>query len=207
MSGDESFLSRWSRRKREASRQVPDPGKSQRHEEGETARSAAQEDRPTLDPDRLPPIESIGAAPDLAEFLKPGVPLELTRAALRQAWSADPTIRDFIGLSENSWDFTAPDGVPGFGSLDADQVRRLLAQVAGEPLAREPSPLLSDHAPVMHDETDRAGENGPEAPACADSQEQRLLGRKNDDAAHQKSEVNAGRPSPRPRRHGGALPE
>ena len=125
------------------------------------------------------------------------MPLELARAALRQAWSADPKIRDFIGLSENSWDFTAPDGVPGFGSLDADQVRRLLAQVTGEPLDREPSPLLSDHTPVMHDETDRAGENGPEAQACVNPQEQRLLG----------GEVNASRPSSRPRRHGGALPE
>jgi hypothetical protein len=56
----------------------------------------------------------------------------LTRAALRRAWSADPTIREFIGLSENSWDFNATGGVPGFGSLTAENARRLLARVVGE---------------------------------------------------------------------------
>src|SRR6516165_9885204 len=46
--------------------------------------------------------------------------------------SAEPATRDFIGLAENQWDFNAPDGVPGFGSLlDPDQVRRLLAKVVG----------------------------------------------------------------------------
>src|SRR5215472_12372094 len=65
----------------------------------------------------LPPIESIGAASDIRPFLAPGVPVDLTRAALHRAWSTDPAIRDFIGLSENSWDFNAQDGVPGFGSL------------------------------------------------------------------------------------------
>ena len=29
----------------------------------------------------------------------------------------DPLIRDFRGLSENSWDFTDPYGVPGFGPM------------------------------------------------------------------------------------------
>ena len=53
----------------------------------------------------LPPIGSIGAASDIRPFLAPGVPVDLTRAALRRAWSTDPAIRDFIGLSENSWDF------------------------------------------------------------------------------------------------------
>ena len=30
------------------------------------------------------------------------------------------------GLAENSWDFAAPDGVPGFGSLDPAEARYLL---------------------------------------------------------------------------------
>jgi 6-methylsalicylate decarboxylase len=41
-------------------------------------------------------------------FLRPGVPAELARAALRRAWVADPAIRDFIGLAESSRDFNAP---------------------------------------------------------------------------------------------------
>ena len=46
-------------------------------------------------------IDPISPATDLAAFLKPGVPVELTRAALRRAWISDPTIRDFVGLSED----------------------------------------------------------------------------------------------------------
>src|ERR1700730_16737421 len=57
---------------------------------------------------QVPSIESIVAESDVRAFLAPGVPPELTRAALRRAWSADPKIRDFIGLSENSWDFNDP---------------------------------------------------------------------------------------------------
>jgi Protein of unknown function (DUF3306) len=76
----------------------------------------------------LPPIESIGAGSDIRPFLAPDVPADLTRAALRRAWSTDPAIRDFIGLSENSGDFNAQDGVPGFGSL----IRQLLARTTGE---------------------------------------------------------------------------
>jgi Protein of unknown function (DUF3306) len=53
----------------------------------------------------LPPIESIDAASDIRCFLTPDVPVELTRAALRRAWVADPAIRDFVGVSENSSDF------------------------------------------------------------------------------------------------------
>ena len=30
---------------------------------------------------------------------------------------ADPAIRYAVGLSENAWDFSAPDGVPGFGPI------------------------------------------------------------------------------------------
>ena len=76
----------------------------------------------------LPPIESIGAGSDIRPFLAPGVPADLTRAALRRAWSTDPAIRDFIGLSENSGDFNAQGGVPGFASPTG----HLLARMTGE---------------------------------------------------------------------------
>ena len=59
------------------------------------------------------------------------MPVELTRAALRRAWVSDPAIRDFIGLAENQWDFTKPDGVPGFGSLELTaELRRMVAELA-----------------------------------------------------------------------------
>jgi hypothetical protein len=67
----------------------------------------------------LAPIESIDAGSDIRPFLAPGVPADLTRAALRRAWSADPAIRDFIGLSENSWAFNGPEEAD---SLDPERL-------------------------------------------------------------------------------------
>ena len=68
-----------------------------------------------LDLANLPPVESIGSGSDIRPFLAPGVPADVTRAALRRAWSTDPAIRDFVGLSEDSWDVNEPDGVPVVG--------------------------------------------------------------------------------------------
>ena len=87
---------------------------------------------PPFDAADLPPIESIGTGSNIRPFLASGVPADLMRAALRRAWSTDLAIRDFIGLSENSWDFNAPGGVPGFGSLTTNGPRQLLARMTGE---------------------------------------------------------------------------
>jgi hypothetical protein len=133
MSADESFLARWARRKRGAAVTRRNQPKPKSKPDGAPPDSPAPrppgEPQSHFDPASLPPIESIGARSDILPFLAAGVPAELTRAALRRAWSADPTIRDFIGLSENSWDFTAPGGVPGFGSLAAEDARRLLERI------------------------------------------------------------------------------
>jgi hypothetical protein len=69
----------------------------------------------------LPSIDSITADTDIVAFLKAGVPNELARAALRRAWTSDPTIRDFIGVADNQWDFNDPNGIFGFGPLDATE--------------------------------------------------------------------------------------
>ena len=37
------------------------------------------------------------------------------------------------GLAENAWDFTAPDGVPGFGPLDPADAPQLLERVGQAP--------------------------------------------------------------------------
>jgi Protein of unknown function (DUF3306) len=49
-------------------------------------RSASESAEPAFDVTKLPPIESITADSDIRAFLAPGVPPELTRAALRRAW-------------------------------------------------------------------------------------------------------------------------
>src|SRR5205823_3339544 len=97
MSADESYLARWSRRKRGAAtagRDRPTPERTEDRTPSE-ASSSAQEPVQLVDLASLPPIESIGAGSDIRAFLAPGVPADLARAALRSAWSADPAIRDF----------------------------------------------------------------------------------------------------------------
>jgi hypothetical protein len=81
----------------------------------------------------LPPLESIDAATDITSFLRKGIPQELSRAALRRAWTADPAIRDFVGLAENAWDFNDPTAIPGFGPLDysAEQLDALVRRIVG----------------------------------------------------------------------------
>ena len=115
MSDSETFLSRWLRLKRESEASLPPAD----------APSPA-----AFDPASLPPIESIVADSDIRQFLHEGVPPELTRAALRSAWSADPAIRDFVGIAENQWDFNDHHGIPGFGPLEApDLVARALGSL------------------------------------------------------------------------------
>jgi hypothetical protein len=114
MSESENFLSRWSRLKREEKRTADElPG-------ADVSSPAA------FDPASLPPIESIVADSDIRLFLQAGVPAELTCAALRSAWAADPAIRDFIGIAESQWDFNDPAAIPGFGPLGAADCARHL---------------------------------------------------------------------------------
>jgi hypothetical protein len=142
----ENFMQRWSRRKRAAKTLDLEETEPSRPEHADAAAdsSASAEsapDLPAFDPSALPPIESITAKSDVRAFLAPGVPEELTRAALRRAWMSDPTIRDFVGLAENQWDFTKPEGVPGFGSLElTEELRRVVAGVFGDPGRPAPAP-------------------------------------------------------------------
>ena len=108
------------------------------------------EAQPLFDPASLPPIESIVAGSDISAFLAAGVPADLTRAALRRVWSSDPMIRDFVGLSENSWDFNAPGAMPGFGPIGKDEVARLVTRLLGEPDAT----AVAAHPPTTPSQTD-----------------------------------------------------
>ena len=55
-------------------------------------------------------VDSVGPNSNLAAFLEPGVPADVTRAALRKAWHSDPEIRDFIGMSGDA-PADEPEGV------------------------------------------------------------------------------------------------
>jgi hypothetical protein len=182
MSGTDPFLTRWSRRKRQATEGKASDARaapSQTHPAGrgtaasplppansnrsaaahETEHAVAGESKPAIDLTQLPPIESITSETDIRAFLQAGVPSALTRSALRRAWVADPAIRDFIGLSENSWDFTRPESVPGFGTLSADQARRLVATLLGasedEPGKPGPHHHLTNNGQSTDDEREK----------------------------------------------------
>jgi hypothetical protein len=216
MNEPEDFLSRWSRRKRDAAtdaRELSPPADATEELAPEAPETAAGESHPPIDLASLPPIDSIGAGSDIRAFLAQGVPEEMKRAALRRAWSSDPAIRDFVGLSENSWDFNAPDAIPGFGPIDGDRIRQLLAGVMGEP------------------ETDQAtgrGNESPDLPAgpvatvveqeqrpddrCDADIEQHIVMTQDDGLATASQNELAAQPEERDspplrRRHGGALPE
>ena len=155
MSEPENFITRWSRRKREAAQDAdatkaavapaptaesahPDEGRRKETDAPPADGGALEPSEVAFDPTTLPPIETITADSDIRAFLAPGVPAELTRAALRRAWATDPKIRDFVGLSENAWDFNAPGAIAGFGPLEmTDELRAQVAQMVGRSLAGE----------------------------------------------------------------------
>jgi hypothetical protein len=177
MSDPDNFLSRWSRRKLEP-QDAPDEKKPPEAKPVEAPEDAVEsqaaapsrqdpKQEPAFDPSTLPSLDSITAGTDIRDFLKPGVPLSLSRAALRRAWTSDPAIRDFIGIAENQWDFTN-DSIAGFGPLDPAEVPRLFAQFMGSSSKKEPGAGDTDAAqPPSPENAATASEPEPERAVTA----------------------------------------
>lgn len=212
---DDDFLKRWSRRKQAAAVDA------KRVKEEPAPQPAPDEARPkaedAFDPATLPSLDSITAISDVRNFLRAGVPAELTRAALRRAWSADPAIRDFIGLSENAWDFTAPDAIPGFGPLNAspEEIKALVDRIISSTtdLAEAASPPTGEAVPASDKSAAQPGvrqsSDPPESAAGAAPQalpEPAPESQRVDVAMQQQpSDDDGDRPRPR-RSRGAALP-
>jgi hypothetical protein len=190
LSGSEDFLARWLRLKRESESALP----------AEDVSAA-----PAFDPTSLPTIESIVADSDIRQFLQAQVPEELTRAALRSAWTADPAIRDFVGIAENQWDFNDHAAMAGFGPLDATSF--LVAQALGslnpssqgtsETSALEQAALPSVELPSDELPSDELPSGEP--PSVEPVEDLRHMPGTTD--------IEAGLGPPAPRSHGGALPK
>lgn len=235
MSDPESFAARWSRLKHEAANKHQEAVAVQPATEPARASPAADtsaeaqsrsiranvDAEPPFGPESLPPIDSITAGSDIKAFLRAGVPKHLTQAALRRAWTADPAIRDFIGLAENQWDFTDPAAIPGFGPLEAtDDVRQLVAQAMGR-LAhstavedREDDAPASERAQVWSEPGEmpvalQPDNAVPEEKAPTDQRPVPEERQRNDDVADaQPATSTTGIGDVRGRRtHGGALPK
>ena len=216
---DKQFLARWSRRKREAKAVVNVPPPTEPAGMPNPASPAAAENPPDAEVDlsRLPPIDSIDAATDITAFLRKGISEELSRAALRRAWTADPAIRDFVGLAENAWDFNDPNAMPGFGPLDcsAEQVEALVSRIVGG--VRRAADSLA--TAVAEGKQDRQSNNSGRVPLSEShpTEEGADLGAGEELSRDEPSEVPAAvQPEPsetdraeatlRRRTHGGALP-
>lgn len=214
----EDFLSRWSRRKREvakAEQEPPQPAAEAPAPEQESVTQQTEtQEADEVDLSSLPPIEEITGTTDISGFLRRGVPEELKRSALRKVWTSDPAIRDFIGLSENSWDFNDPNAIPGFGPIDfsPEQVRQMAAKLVGD--VREASEQIERVAGSAMQQEIAADDS---APAKISSDAERAtasepLAQSSDAAAQNKNSTEASvtehieEPVEVRRRHGGALP-
>lgn len=172
---DKGFLSRWARRKRMANVSVPSEAPVSEANEGRNesvppSSKGVAESVEEFDLSTLPSLESISATTDVTAFLRKGVPLALSREALRRAWIADPMIRDFVGLAENAWDFNDPDAMPGFGPLDytPEELRDLVARIVGG-ARRATDDIAGDAAPHPGTEQAPSAEaDRHELPAAAD---------------------------------------
>jgi hypothetical protein len=226
---DEDFLKRWSRRKRDVAKAEQAPPAPASDAPAKAPAPAAEKTETQFDPASLPPLESITALSDVTAFLREGVPAELTRAALRRVWTADPAIRDFVGLAENAWDFTDPNAMPGFGPLEAtEEVRAMIARVVGE-IGRAAQPAAaeateadlksvenSNHSNAIVEEQKAESlsptatpEEEPKQNAAQASGNQVLLHSTGEDIAPQ-HDVTEAQEKPKQlahRTHGGALPQ
>lgn len=216
MNDPNNFLSRWSRRKRQA---VDAPPKETGSEQAEGSPapvsppidSAAAETEPRFDVGDLPPIESINAGTDISAFMQTGVPRVLRNAALRRAWSADPAIRDFMGPTENYWDGVGPDGIPGFGELDPSlDVKRLVSELFGETTSEPTTNAEASESPVAvakPSETTGTIESAeaPKSTHAPVASEERPSHAENGALQKQSPQKQSERKIAR--RHGGAVPE
>ncbi|HYH40321.1 MAG TPA: DUF3306 domain-containing protein [Azospirillum sp.] len=111
---EESFLSRWSRLKRQEAEPppvAPEPPAAPpavAADEGDAAPPPdapveAAEDDPIKD---LPPVESLTAESDFTPFMRAGVPEDLHRQALRKLWTSDPIFANDDGLKDYADDYT-----------------------------------------------------------------------------------------------------
>jgi hypothetical protein len=213
----QDFLQRWSRRKLGGTEAEDTAAPAEPSQSGEPQLAPPPETAPEVpvafDLTKLPPIESIDATTDIRAFLAPGVPAELTRAALRRAWTSDPAIRDFVGLAENQWDFTNPDAVPGFGSLDLkeEEVRAMVSRLFGETPA-EPAKERDEKSQTVPESGEPAvldaavpDSGKPSASTAAIPADAR--GSDAGDYAALQKDSRAERPEPAQRQHGSALPK
>ena len=196
MNDPDGFLARWSRRKLAAD---SSPARDAEPPPQDAAPVPRADGERMPDLEALPPIADILADTDISAFLGPGVPLDLVRSALRQAWSVDAAIRDYVGPADYAWDFNAPGAMAGFGPLGfSDALREEIVQAlfSGPPAADAGSAEVKAD-PEPYPAASCPQEPAPRPPAIVPAATEL------DDVVEE--HLEPGRPA-RPPRHGGALP-
>lgn len=152
--GDEGFIARWSRRKREvveAERPLaPQVPPAEELPAALEEQAAAAPEPEMVEP---PSLDLIDKDFDLAHWLKQNVPESWKLAALRRAWLTDPTIRNFENPARDyALDWNTPGGAPGYGPLtESDDVAAMVRQIFGDSPEPEPAPTASNVAMATSD--------------------------------------------------------
>ncbi len=151
------FLGRWSRLKREARREEPvaEPAVPEAPAllPAETAGAEVGAEVVEEEAPELPSLDSLDSGSDYTGFLRPDVPAELRREALRKAWTSDPVIAGFRGFAEYDWDYNAP----GYGALlPTDDIARLLDAVLPDEKREEEEVVEEEEAVVAEMQADGA---------------------------------------------------
>ena len=112
---DESFLSRWSRRKRSLDPEPPaEDAAAPAAPPSEPAEPAEERtDAEILEELGLKDPDLLEAGDDFRAFLQAAVPEHLRRRALRRLWVSNPVLANLDGLNDYDGDFTQGSVAPG----------------------------------------------------------------------------------------------
>jgi hypothetical protein len=197
---EDSFLSRWSRRKAEA------------RDEEDTVEAAPSPVEVAAPPPpapisdeelaALPKLEDLVPGMDIRGFLRPGVPSALKNAALQKMWLLTPAIRDYRDPAvDYAWDWNTPGGVPGDGAAPSP-----------ERAAQMMRDLFAPRPPQQQVDENHARESVTDASDCPEQAESDVTDTETD-AKIQKVEFDKTISNQSDtndtilrRRHGGALP-
>lgn len=162
----ESFVARWSRRKREAggaTRETDEPDKTHPGRDLEPHSTAVETAEELSDAD-MPPLASLGPDSDYSGFLSPGVSEELRRLALRKLFHS-PIFNVTDGLDDYDDDFTS------FGVLrEAFHTRQHQAGDSGDAVPERSSETIEGSDSSDPDDTNevmRTAETEAAAPSSS----------------------------------------
>ena len=208
MSGDDTFLSRWSKRKREAIEQPAADAPPQDLKSPSDSNEKKTEEEP-FDLSLLPDLETLTGDSDIQSFLHKAVPEALRNAALRKMWALDPSVRNYVGEAlDYAYDWNIPGGVPGFGEIISNEqslafVRDLLAGPTTNENVIENAAMQGDQALSPLLQQDANEHQKIEADNHSQDIEKSHLVATADPVAPQPEPASQ---PPKKQRHGGALP-